>query len=779
LSGTVSIGVTLVDVETTALTVTDNPSSKTGTSGSIVVTAGTATKLRLVSQPVSGANIQAGTGSFPASVAVQDANGNTEISDSTTSVTLGSNPAGGLSCTNAGGLTVTASAGVASFTGCAMSKAGTGYTLTALSSPTRTAPNNANSFNVTQATPTLSLSAPAAGSPNVQIPAGSIIATLTSSSGINASGTIAYRVFGPQPSAPTTCTSAGTAVGSGTSVTGNQSYNPSAGFTPTTGGTYWWFASYGGDSNNNSASSTCGAGMAKTAVSDTLQFTTPGLHTVTVPAHVTSITFNMVGGGGGGAANGSSGGAGGSLAGTITLPDSTSPTTFTVIVGGGGMAGVSNTGGVGGTGGTGCAAAGVGGAHRAGGGGGGATCLYVTSISPIAVVGGGGGGGDNGGAGGNGSGGSATNGGSPGVTNTGVSGGDGVPCTGGGGGSTTTSGAAPYTINNVGGTAGNGGVECDPGFAGGTDINGIAGAGGAGGAGTGNGTGGGGGGGGEASGGGGAGSSTNTSTGAGGGGGSGYSGGANSFTVQVTSVGTDGSGGAAGAAGNNGGSGFASFTGTGITTGLVYSATGNPTTWTSSTAQNVAYPAGTNTNDLLFLVEENSDNVAPTSPGAPWTQVADQSVTSPAFRFTVWWRLSAGESSAALSVTTTNTTGATAWIARYVRVGGYPPNPAVATATVLSGNSSTGATLTPGSVITNQGYASAISIVANRDAGSLSLSNTQGFGLENQTTNTPTGGQGVELGIADEFVPASGTTAASPTWSDGNGAWAWVTLAFS
>ncbi len=117
------------------------------------IIAGTATKLVLTTQPTVNQNIQAtGTGSFPAAVSVEDANGNVETGDSGTSVTLaiGTNPSGGvLTCTNTGGLTVNDVAGVASYTGCAITKAGTGYTLTASSSPSLTAPANANAFNIT------------------------------------------------------------------------------------------------------------------------------------------------------------------------------------------------------------------------------------------------------------------------------------------------------------------------------------------------------------------------------------------------------------------------------------------------------------------------------------------------------------------------------------------------------------------------------------------------------------------------------------------------------
>ncbi len=123
------------------------------------ITAATASKLAFTAQPSSGQSVQAtGTGSFSVSVAIEDSGGNTVTSGtgSTDSVTLAiaTNPGTGvLSCTNSGGLTVTASAGVASFTGCAVTKSGTGYTLTATDNTrTLTAPANANSFNITAGT---------------------------------------------------------------------------------------------------------------------------------------------------------------------------------------------------------------------------------------------------------------------------------------------------------------------------------------------------------------------------------------------------------------------------------------------------------------------------------------------------------------------------------------------------------------------------------------------------------------------------------------------------
>ena len=63
---------------------------------------------------------------------------------------IGTNPSAGvLACTNTGGLTVTGLVGVAGFTGCSITKTGTGYTLAATSSPVLTPPVNANAFNIT------------------------------------------------------------------------------------------------------------------------------------------------------------------------------------------------------------------------------------------------------------------------------------------------------------------------------------------------------------------------------------------------------------------------------------------------------------------------------------------------------------------------------------------------------------------------------------------------------------------------------------------------------
>jgi V8-like Glu-specific endopeptidase len=129
------------------------------------------------------------------------------------------------------------------------------------------APNHTASAptpSVAQARPTLSATAPSTGTAGRRIFASSLSAVLAA--GVAPTGKITFTVFGPQATAPTSCSSGGKIVGSAT-VSGNRTYHPAADFTPTKAGTYWWYAHYLGDVANAIASSRCGTLMAKTAVS--------------------------------------------------------------------------------------------------------------------------------------------------------------------------------------------------------------------------------------------------------------------------------------------------------------------------------------------------------------------------------------------------------------------------------------------------------------------------------------------------------------------------------
>ncbi len=113
------------------------------------------------------------------------------------------------------------------------------------------------------ATPSLSLSAPSSGTAGSAISSSSVSAAL--SGGSSPSGTVTFKVFGPQSSPPSDC-SGGSTVGTAP-ASGNHTYSPSHGFTPAGAGDYWWYASYGGDSTNTSTNSLCGTGMSETVIS--------------------------------------------------------------------------------------------------------------------------------------------------------------------------------------------------------------------------------------------------------------------------------------------------------------------------------------------------------------------------------------------------------------------------------------------------------------------------------------------------------------------------------
>lgn len=106
--------------------------------------------------------------------------------------------------------------------------------------------------------PTITVSAPSIGTDGTLITAADIAATLSSSSAGPPTGDITFSVFGPD-AAPPTCTSGGAQVGLAVAVNGVNTYNPTAGFTPTQPGKYWWYASYTGDAKNLPSNSACGA----------------------------------------------------------------------------------------------------------------------------------------------------------------------------------------------------------------------------------------------------------------------------------------------------------------------------------------------------------------------------------------------------------------------------------------------------------------------------------------------------------------------------------------
>jgi hypothetical protein len=206
-----------------------------------------------------------------------------------------------------------------------------------------------------------------------------------------------------------------------------------------------------------------------------------------------------------------------------------------------------------------------------------------------------------------------------------------------------------------------------------------------------------------------------------------------------------------------------------------FEAIGPAATRTSSGTATVAYPSGTQPDDLLLLIQANAANQAISTPGG-WELLADQRAGSPQqFRFTIWWRTAGSESSVAVSVNT-NSSGTTLWVARYSAVSGAPAI-VPAHAEVRQGTSPSGMTLTPAPDVTTTGPAKVISIVASRASTSLSLGVPRGFSLGSTATQT-LGGVGRTIGIADTIV-TSASSPASPSWAQTLDAqWAWATVAF-
>jgi hypothetical protein len=114
-----------------------------------------------------------------------------------------------------------------------------------------------------------------ATSPSAGGPVGSttVTDTATLSSGVNPTGTIEFKLYGPSATAncSTTPVDAETAT-----VSGNGSYTTPAGLTPPQAGTYWWTTSYGGDTNNHPASSGCGTESVTISKASPAIATSPG-----------------------------------------------------------------------------------------------------------------------------------------------------------------------------------------------------------------------------------------------------------------------------------------------------------------------------------------------------------------------------------------------------------------------------------------------------------------------------------------------------------------------
>jgi hypothetical protein len=142
----------------------------------------------------------------------------------------------------------------------------------------------ANGAPIPPSAPTLTTQA----SPNVTV-GGTIIDT-ASLSGVIPTGQITFNLYGPGDSA---CTNS--IHSQAVSVNGNGTY-PAAPFTPPSAGTYRWVASYGGDANNASVTTSCSDPLEQVTVTKA----SPGISTTpsgSVPAGgAVSDSATLIGG---------------------------------------------------------------------------------------------------------------------------------------------------------------------------------------------------------------------------------------------------------------------------------------------------------------------------------------------------------------------------------------------------------------------------------------------------------------------------------------------------
>lgn len=198
------------------------------------------------------------------------------------------------------------------------------------------------------------------------------------------------------------------------------------------------------------------------------------------------------------------------------------------------------------------------------------------------------------------------------------------------------------------------------------------------------------------------------------------------------------------------------------------------TVTSTGAAVTVPYPNGTRLGDVLVLISISGRQNAPNTP-AGWTVLASVGNTggSP-MRLFVAWRLADAATSLAFDPNA-NGTGASVRIVRYVRGNGNTSAPVLATAQVATSTGAQSVTFTPTvDVSTNATNSQVVNVVAVRGTATLTISNSQGFVVDDAYPGTV--GPSLGLGGRQALISAA---VASPTWSSNLAAtWASATLAF-
>ena len=135
-------------------------------------------------------------------------------------------------------------------------------------------------------------------------------------------GTLSFFVFGPQSSAPASCSSGGTQIGTVISVNGSATYTASTTFTPTVAGTYWWYASYSGDTATNGVGIGTSCPASETTVQNATTFSSLTATSSVATGSTASVSAAF-------AASPSSPAATGPITFYVTGPSSSAPSTCT------------------------------------------------------------------------------------------------------------------------------------------------------------------------------------------------------------------------------------------------------------------------------------------------------------------------------------------------------------------------------------------------------------------------------------------------------------------
>lgn len=198
------------------------------------------------------------------------------------------------------------------------------------------------------------------------------------------------------------------------------------------------------------------------------------------------------------------------------------------------------------------------------------------------------------------------------------------------------------------------------------------------------------------------------------------------------------------------------------------------TVTSTGSAVSVPYPDGTQLGDVLVLVSISGRQNAPNIP-AGWTLLASVSNTSGSpMRLFVAWRLADAATSLAFDPNA-NGTGASVRIVRYVRGNGNTSAPVLATAQVATSTGAQSVTFTPTvDASTNATNSQVVNVVAVRGAATLTMSNSQGFVVDDAYPGTV----GPSLGLGGRQALTSAVVA-SPTWTSTlTGVWASAMFAF-